>query len=107
MSAELSGRLRERVTIARPDGGRDALGAADGGWTALGDAWAAIEPAGSGAGVAGEARAALPTWHVTVRARDLRPGDRIGWDDRMLIVREVRMDPMRADRLVASAEEQR
>lgn len=104
---ELSGRLRERIAILRRDEARDALGGADGGWRAMGDAWAAIEPAGTGAPVAGEAIRARPRWRVTVRAgAGLMPGDRIRWRGAVLRVRQATADPRLPDRILAEAEEE-
>lgn len=106
MSGELAGRLRERVVLWREAGERDALGTS-GGWSEVGLVWAEVRPAGRGGEFAGETRAGLPLWRVTMRARDVRPGDRIERVMRSLVVREATVDPAAPDRIVAIAEEER
>ncbi len=108
MSGELAGALRERVTIFRRAGARDALGGASGGWAAIAAAWAAIVPDGAGDEVSGDALDAAPRWRVTLRApAQATIGDRIGWGARMLRVRGRSDDPAARDRVMLAAEEVR
>lgn len=105
MSGEFSGRLGERVTLSRAVPERDALGGWTGGWAVIGSSPALIEREGARPAAPSDAR--LPIWRVTMRARTLLTGDRIGWGAATLVVREVRLDPAAPDRIVAIAEEQR
>lgn len=104
---ELTGRLRERVTIERREAGRDAIGGATGEWRAVGDAWAAIEPDGKSALVEADAIRARVRWAVTLRSgADLIIDDRIIWRGTPLRVRSVTRDPRTPDRIDAEAEEE-
>lgn len=105
MSGEFSGRLRARVALSRPDGTRDALGAADGGWIENGTAWGSVEFAGHGALTVGDARTGLPAWRVTLRPCDVRVGDMVDWGNHAMIVRVLEEDPALPDRIVAIGEE--
>ena len=108
MSRELAGALSERVDLQRRGSGRDALGGADGTWTSLGLAWAAMEHDRAGPGIAGGAIEDAPRWRVTLRARDdVAAGDRLIWGERVLRVRSVLRDPRWRDRIILSAEEYR
>lgn len=106
MSAGFAGGLRHRVVLSRPNGARDAMGAAEG-WSEIGLAWCEVRPEGRGALFVGEARSGLMLWRVTLRARDVAVGDRIEAVGRTMIVREVLDDPALADRIVTIAEEVR
>lgn len=107
MSGDFAGALGERVTLARPVPERDALGGWTGGWATIGSVWALVERDGVGPAAAADARDAGARWRVTMRARLLLVGDRIGWGAATLLVRDVRRDPAAPDRIVAIAEEQR
>lgn len=105
--SELAGWLRERIAIERRDPARDAAGGAAGDWTAVGQAWAALEPAGRVAAVEADALRARLRWTVTVRSEtDLRIDDRIVWRRARLRVRSVVPDPRTPDRLVVATEEE-
>lgn len=106
MSA-LAGTLGERVTIERRGAERDALGGAAGEWAEVATLWAAVAPLGVGAGVVGEAVAAMMGWDVTIRAADVAMGDRLRWRGRVLRLTAIRVDPRAPDRLVLSAREER
>jgi len=108
MSAELAGRLRNRVAIERRETDRGALGGANGAWVPIGHAWADLVPAGTGEPVAGEARNMAPRWRVTLRTgADVVVGDRLVWRGRRLKVRRRSEDPTLPDRLTIEAEEER
>jgi head-tail adaptor len=110
VSGDLAGRLRERVSVSREEQARDPLGAG-GVWSLVGEGWAEVRPEARGALFAGDGRSALPAWRVTMRpvgrGNDMTVGDRIGWGERTMIVREARVDPALSDRIVAIAEEER
>jgi len=108
MSGELAGLLRERVTLERQMPGRDALGVARGAWVSLGQCWAAVVPAGEGAGFVGDAPAAPARFHITIRVRKIfGVGDRVIWRARTLVVLNVTFDPTIPDRMTCLTEELR
>ena len=105
---ELSGALRERVTIERRLGNRDALGGAIGAYSYEGAAWAAFSPLIPADLTAADALSALPRWQVTMRKRegiDLRT--RLIWRGRYLGVRGCISDPRDPARMVLTCEEKR
>ncbi|NJC32821.1 head-tail adaptor [Sphingomonas jejuensis] len=106
MTGELAGALTQRVTLLRANQARDPLGAVAG-WTATGESWAAVTPAGRGAANAADAAEALPVWRVTMRPRPLSPGDRLHWRGRTLELVAVEEDPAAGDRMVVIAAERR
>lgn len=105
---ELAGRLRERVTILRQAGDRDALAGAEGAWMPIGSRWAAVVADGSGEAVVGESPSAAAKFRVTIRAGlAVLPADRIDWMTRRLTVRAAIADPTLPERIVLMAEEMR
>lgn len=109
MTAELAGRLRTRVIIERRENGRDAIGAANGDWITMRNAWVEIAPETVGPIAQADARSAMPRWTVTMRFEAPLPtiGDRMLWSGRKLRVRAVIADPRTSDRLTLSMEEER
>ncbi|MDB5685368.1 MAG: hypothetical protein JWM75_3066 [Sphingomonas bacterium] len=108
MSAELAGRLRERITIERRETTRDAVGGTSGGWTPIGEWWAAVAPDGSGDIVAADRRTAAARWRITLRTgADLRIGDRLTWRGTRMRVRRRIDDPAQPDRITVETEEER
>ncbi len=108
MTGELAGLLRERVTLERQAPGRNALGVASGAWLSLGQCWAAVVPMGEGAGFVGDAPAAPPRFHITIRVRTIfGTGDRMVWRGRTLVVLNVTFDPTIPDRMSCLTEEVR
>jgi head-tail adaptor len=105
---ELSGALRERVTIERRLGNRDALGGASGRYAYDGAAWVAVSPLIPADLTAADSLSALPRWQVTMRKRegiDLKT--RLVWRGRFLGVRGVLSDPRDPARMVLTCEEKR
>jgi head-tail adaptor len=106
MSAEFAGALTQRVSILRRSADRDDLGGADGGWSVVEGAWAALEPVTAAAWGAGDLPAAKPRWRAMLRAgADVAPGDRLQWRLLLLAVRSVASDPAWPDRLALILEE--
>ena len=89
----LAGLLRERVTVARGDGVRDALGGVSGAVAVTGSVWAGCVPDG-------ERR-----WRIAMRPCDVRVDDRIGRVGMRLRVMRVLADPRLPDRITVYAEE--
>lgn len=109
MNGELAGRLRTRVIIERREDARNAIGAANGDWITMRNAWVEIAPESIGPLAVADARAAMERWTVTMRFEATLPaiGDRILWAGRRLRVRSVAADPRTPDRLSLSTEEER
>ena len=105
---ELSGSLRERVTIERRLGNRDTLGGAVGAYAYDGAAWAAVSPLIPADLTVADSLSALPRWQVTLRKRegiDLKT--RLVWRGRFLGVRSVISDPRDPARMVLTCQEKR
>lgn len=105
---ELSGTLRERVTIERRLGNRDAMGGAIGAYAYDGAAWAAVSPLIPADLTEADSLSALPRWQVTMRKRegvDLKT--RLVWRGRFLSVRSVISDPRDPARMVLTCQENR
>ena len=105
---ELSGSLRERVTLERRLGNRDALGGAVGAYAYDGAAWAAVSPLIPADLTVADSLSALPRWQVTMRKRegvDLKT--RLVWRGRFLGVRSVISDPRDPARMVLTCQEKR
>lgn len=105
---ELSGTLRERVTLERRLGNRDALGGAVGAYAYEGAVWAAVSPLIPADLTAADSVSALPRWQVTMRKRegvDLKT--RLVWRGRFLGVRAVVSDPRDPARMVLTCQEKR
>lgn len=108
MITELSGALKERVSIERRLGNRDALGGATGAYAYDGAAWAAISPLIPADLTQADSLSALPRWQVTMRKRegvDLKT--RLVWRGRFLGVRNVVSDPRDPARMVLTCQEAR
>lgn len=105
---EFSGSLRERVTLERRLGNRDALGGAVGAYAYDGAAWAAVSPLIPADLTQADSLSALPRWQVTMRKRegiDLKT--RLVWRGRFLGVRSVVSDPRDPARMVLTCQEKR
>ena len=105
---EFSGTLRERVTLERRLGNRDALGGAIGAYAYDGAAWAAVSPLIPADLTVADSLSALPRWQVTMRKRegvDLKT--RLVWRGRFLGVRSVISDPRDPARMVLTCQEKR
>lgn len=108
MSGEFLGMLRERVTIERRLGDRDALGGATGRYAYEGAAWVAVAPLMPADLTDADVLSAMPRWQVTMRKRegiDLR--SRLVWRRRFLGVRNIISDPRDPARMVLTCEEAR
>ena len=78
MGREVSGMLRERMSIGRQSLGRDGLGSAEPQYLTVGVFWAAAEALQGGTASEAESRSAMPRWRFTLRETQvIRPGDRL------------------------------
>ena len=108
MSAELAGRMNQRIVIERPSTVRTETGLQTGGWEQVVRCLAAIEPEGTGAETEAMALSAMPRFRVTMRSRDgIAVGQRICWRSRVLAVRQRIDDPRLPDRILLRCEEDR
>jgi head-tail adaptor len=105
---EFAGALRERVTIERRLGNRDALGGAIGNYAYDGAAWVAVSPFIPADLAVADALSAKPRWQVTMRKRDgIDLRTRLVWRGRFLGVRGVISDPRNPAQMVLTCEEVR
>lgn len=106
MSGEFAGLLRERVTVERLASTPGDDGNATLAWTADGEAWAALAPAGLPDPIAGEGQVSRPRYRLTLRPRPgLGLASRFRWLGRVLTVLRVEPDPRRTDRITLLVEE--
>ncbi len=106
--SEFVGTLRERVTIERRLGNRDALGGAVGAYAYDGAAWVAVNPLIPASLTEADALSATPRWQVTMRKRegiDLRT--RLVWRGRYLGVRGIISDPREPAQMILTCQEAR
>lgn len=106
--SEFSGALRERVTIERRLGNRDALGGSTRAYSYEGAAWASVSPLIPADLTLADSLSAMPRWQVTIRKRegiDLKT--RFVWRGRYLGVRGCISDPRDPARMVLTCEEAR
>ena len=108
MSAEFAGTLSERITIERSVTNRDAMGLQEHGWEQVARCRAAIVGEGSGAESEGMALSAMQRFRVTIRSLEgVGIGQRIMWKGRVLMLRQLLIDPQAKDRMVLRCEEAR
>lgn len=108
MSLGLAGALKERVAIESPSSERNAMGLWQPGWTLFAKCRASVVPEGVGSESEGMALSAMPRFRVTIRARSgLSVGQRVRWNGRILMVRQVNDDPRLKDRVALRCEEVR
>ena len=108
MGQEFSGILRERIAIERQAAGRDALGSAEAQFYPIGEFWAAADAINSGRGEAGESRSALPRWRFVLReTQAIKPGDRLLWGGRTMVVSSVVLEHRLIPKTILLAEEKR
>jgi head-tail adaptor len=106
--AEFAGTLRERIIIERPISTRNAMGLQEPGWEEVCRCLAAVALESVGPESEAQALSAMPRFRVTVRRRDgIGIDQRIRWNGRSLVVRQLLDDPRTRDRIVMRCEEVR
>ena len=106
--SEFAGMLRERVLIERPISVRNAMGLQEPGWQLVCRCAASIALESVGQQSEGQALSSMPRYRVTIRRRDgIQLDQRISWNDRKLMVRQLLDDPRAKDRLTLRCEEVR
>lgn len=105
---EFAGTLRERILIERPISVRNAMGLQEPGWEQVCRCLAAVTLETIGAESEGQALSAMPKYRVTIRKRDgIALDQRVTWNGRGLMVRQLLDDPRARDRIVMRCEEVR
>ena len=105
---EFAGTLRERVVIERPVSLRNAMGLQEPGWEQVCRCLASVALESVGAHSEGQALSAMPNYRVTIRRRDgIGLDQRIAWNGRYFMVRQLLDDPRARDRITMRCEEVR
>jgi head-tail adaptor len=105
---EFAGTLRERILIERPISVRNAMGLQEPGWEQVCRCLAAVALETIGAESEGQALSAMPKYRLTIRQRDgIALDQRVTWNGRILMVRQLLDDPRAKDRVVMRCEEVR
>jgi head-tail adaptor len=108
MSGELSGALRERVTIERRSDARDAAGGRTGRWLYEGAAWVGVSPLVPADLTAADSLSFVPRWQIVMRKREgIDAATRLVWRGLFLKVRGVVSDPRDPARMILTTEEAR
>jgi head-tail adaptor len=108
MTAEFAGTLRERVVIERPISLRNAMGLQEPGWEQVCRCLASVVLDSVGPESEAQALSAMPKFKVTIRTREgIALDQRITWNGRRLMVRQLLDDPRSKDRIVMRCEEVR
>lgn len=106
--SEFAGTLRERIVIERPISVRNAMGLQEPGWEQVCRCLASIALESVGPESVGQALSAMPKYRVTIRRRDgMALDQRVSWNGRKLMVRQVLDDPRQRDRIAMRCEEVR
>jgi head-tail adaptor len=104
--AEFAGRLNERILMERPVAARDSMGLRETGWEQVCRCFAAIALDGTGPEGEAQALSAMARYRVTIRRREgIAVGQRVGWGERTMLVRQVLDDPRAKDRVTLRCEE--
>lgn len=106
--SEFAGTLRERITLQRPVETRSDAGLWESDWETYADCLAAVTLEGAGPESEGMSLSAMPRFRVVVRVRDgIAIDQRVGWRGRVLMIRQVLLDPKARDRITLKCEEVR
>lgn len=106
MTKEFTGLLRERIAIERPISLRNAMGLQQPGWEPVCRCLASVVLDSVGAEAEGQALSALPRYTLAIRWREgIALDQRIHWRGKTLVIRQLRDDPRRRDRIILRCEE--
>jgi head-tail adaptor len=104
--SEFAGTLRERIVIERPISVRNAMGLQEPGWETVCRCLASVTLESVGAESEGQALSAMPRFRVTMRSREgIAIDQRVSWNGRKLMVRQLLDDPRARDRIAMRCEE--
>jgi len=105
---EFAGTLRERLVIEHPVSLRNEMGLQEPGWEEVCNCLGFVVLETVGAESEAQALSAMPRYRVTIRQRDgIALNQRIRWNGRSLMVRQLLDDPCARDRIVMRCEEVR
>jgi head-tail adaptor len=108
MSGEFAGTLRERIVIERAISLRNAMGLQEPGWEQVCRCLASVTLESVGPESEAQSLSAMPRYRVTMRRRDgVSIDQRVIWNSRKLMVRQLLDDPRDKDRLTMRCEEVR
>lgn len=106
--SEFAGTLRERVIIEQPISIRNQMGLQEPGWQEVCRCLASIALESIGQESEGQALSAMPRYRVTIRRREgISLDQRVNWNGRFFIVRQLFDDPRTKDRISMRCEEVR
>jgi SPP1 family predicted phage head-tail adaptor len=105
---EFAGTLRERIVIERAISMRNEMGLQQPGWDQVCRCLASVALESVGAESEAQALSAMPKYRVTIRMRDgIAIDQRVTWNGRKLMVRQLLDDPRARDRIAMRCEEVR
>lgn len=103
---EFAGTLRERIVIERCDDLRGPTGVMQSDWKVFASCLAGVIPDGMGAESEAMALSVMPRFAITIRQRDgVAVGQRVRWSSRLLVIRQITVDPRLRDRMTLRCEE--
>ena len=105
---EFAGTLRERVVIEQAVSVRNDMGLQEPGWEKVCQCLASVALESVGQESEGQALSSMPRFRVTIRRREgIAIDQRISWNGRKLMVRQLLDDPREKDRIAMRCEEVR
>ena len=105
---EFAGTLRERIIIEQPISVRNEMGLQEPGWEEVCRCLASVTLDSVGAEAEGQALSAMPRFRVTIRWREgIALDQRVSWNGRKLMIRQLLDDPRAKDRIAMRCEEVR
>ena len=105
---EFTGTLRERIVIEQPVSIRNAMGLQEPGWEEVCRCLASVALESVGQQSEGQALSAMPRFRVTIRWREgVALDQRISWNGRYFMVRQLLDDPRAKDRITMRCDEVR
>jgi head-tail adaptor len=106
--SEFAGTLRERIVIEQPISVRNEMGLQEPGWQEVCRCLASVTLDSVGQESEGQALSAMPRFRVAIRWREgIALDQRVSWNGRKLMVRQLLDDPRAKDRISMRCEEVR
>ena len=106
--SEFTGTLRERIVIDHPISVRNEMGLQEPGWEEVCRCLASVALESVGQQSEGQALSAMPRFRITIRWREgIALDQRISWNGRYFMVRQLLDDPRAKDRITMRCDEVR